>query len=80
MGTNQLTTLALAYLEADAGEILDHHRDLEQCLRQAGNLEEQIRFWMRFCIELDADEDGDLRSVVAIEVALSMLEGNLVVS
>jgi hypothetical protein len=79
-GTNQLTTLTLVYLEADASEILDHHRNLEQCLRQAGNSEEQIKFWMRFCTELDAVEDGDLRSVVATGVALSMLEGSLVVS
>ena len=77
MSIDQLTTLTLAYLEADSGGMLDRQRDLEAYLRQAGNSEEQIKFWMGFCIELDADEDGDLRSVVATDAALSVLEGNL---
>ena len=79
MSTDQLTTLTLAYLEADSGEVLDRQRDLEDYLRQAGNSEEQIKFWMGFCITMDGDEDGDLRSVVASDAALSVLEGNLVV-
>ena len=77
MRANQLTTLTLAYLEADAGEMQDRQRDVEAFLRQAGNSEDQIKFWMGFCINLVADEDGDLRSVVATDAALSVLEGNL---
>ena len=78
MRANQLTVLTLAYLEADSGEMLDRQRDLEAYLRQAGNSEEQIRFWMGFCINLEGDEDGDVRSVVETDAALSVLEGNLV--
>ena len=44
MSTDQLTTVTLAYLEADSGEILKCKRDLEEYLRQAGNSEEQIKF------------------------------------
>ena len=73
----QLTTLTIAYLEADSGEMLDRQRDLEEYLRQAGNSDGQITFWMGFCINLEGDEDGDLRSVVATDAALSVLEGNL---
>ena len=40
MRTDQLTTLTLAYLEADSDEMLDRQRDLEEYLRQAGNSEE----------------------------------------
>jgi len=80
MRTNQLTLLTLTYLEADSGEMLDRQRDLEEYLRQAGNSEEQVKFWMGFCINLTGDdEDGDLRSVVATDATLSVLEGNLVV-
>jgi len=79
MRTTQLTTLTLAYLEADSGEMLDRQRDLEEYLRQAGNSVEQIKFWMGFCITMDGDEDGDLRSVVATDAALSVLEGNLAI-
>ncbi len=76
-GVTQLTTLTLAYLEADSGKMLDRQRDPEEYLRQAGNSEEQIKFWMGFCITMDGDEDGDLRSVVATDAVLSVLEGNL---
>ncbi|MCZ6828561.1 MAG: hypothetical protein O7F73_03050 [Gammaproteobacteria bacterium] len=77
MSVNQLTTLALAYLEADSGEMLRRQQALEEYLRQAGNSDEQIKFWMGFCITMDGDEDGDLRSVVASDAALSVLQGNL---
>ena len=77
MSTNQLTTLTLAYLEAESGsEILGHKRDLEEYLRQAGNSDEQIEYWMGFCLE----EDGDLRSAVVTDVALAALQGYVVVS
>ena len=78
MHPDQLTTLTLAYLEADSGEMPDRQRNLEVYLRKAGNSDEQIKFWMGFFIELEGDEDGDLRSVVATDAALSVLEGNLV--
>ena len=78
MRVNLLTNLALAYLESGSREILDRQRDLEVYLRHAGNSEAQIKFWMGFCIELDGDEDGDLRSVVATDATLSVLEGNIV--
>ena len=77
MRANQLTVLTLAYLEADSGEMLDRQHDLEAHLRRAGNSEEQIKFWMGFCITMDGDEDGDLRSVVTTDAMLSVLEGNL---
>ena len=77
MSTTKLTTLTLAYLEAESGDMLDRQRDLEKYLRQAGNSEEQVKFWMGFCITMDGDEDGDLRSVVATDATLSVLEGNL---
>ena len=79
MSTDQLTTLTLAYLEADSGEMMDRQRDLEEYLRQAGNSDEQIKFWMGFCITMEGAEDGDLRSVVLTDAVLSVLEGNLAV-
>ncbi len=79
MNINQLATLTLAYLEADSGEMLDRQRALKEYLRQAGNSEKQIKFCMGFCIELEGDADGDLRSVVTTDAALSILEGNLVI-
>ncbi len=39
--------------------MLHRQRDLEVYLRQAGNSEKQIKFWMGFCINLEGDEDGD---------------------
>ncbi len=77
MNTNQLTTFTLAYLEVDSGEMLGRQHDLEEYLRRAGNSDEQVKFWMGFCITMDGDEDGDLRSVVATDATLSVLEGNL---
>ncbi len=59
MNTNQFTTPTLAYLDADSGVMLHRQRDLEVYLRQAGNSEKQIKFWMGFCINLEGDEDGD---------------------
>ena len=59
--------------------MLDRQHDLEAYLRQAGNSEKQIKFWMGFCIELEGDEDGDLRSVVATDAALSVMDGKLAV-
>lgn len=79
MSIDQLTTLTVAYLEADSGDMPDRQRDLEAYLRQAGNSEEQIRFWMGFCINPDGDEDGDLRSVVETDAGLSVLNGKLAV-
>ena len=79
MSIDQLTTLTLEYLEADSDEMLDRQHDLEDYLREAGNSEGQIKFWMGFCINLEGDEDGDLRSVVATDVALSVLQRYLVV-
>jgi hypothetical protein len=80
MSTDQLTTLTLAYLEADSGKMLKCKRDLEEFLRQAGNSGEQIKFWMGFCLEEEGDEDGDLRSAVITDVALAGLQGYVVVS
>jgi len=77
MSTRTLSRLTVAYLEAAPGELLDRQHDLGEYLRQAGNSEEQIKFWMGFCIELEGDEDGDLRSVVTTDAVLSALEGNL---
>ncbi len=78
MRANQLTVLTLAYLEADSGEMLDRQHDLEDYLRQAGNSDEQVKFWMGFCIELEGNEDGDLRSVVATDATLSVMQGHVV--
>ena len=76
MSINKLTTLTLAYLESDSSsEILGHKRELEEYLRQAGNSEEQVKYWMGFCLE----EDEDLRSAVVTDVALAALQGYLVV-
>ena len=58
----------------------DRQHDLEEYLRQAGNSEQQIKFWMGFCLHMDGDEDGDLRSDVTTEVILSALQGYVVVS
>ena len=65
MSINQLTTLTLAYLEAESGEMLGRQRDLEEYLRQAGNAADQVKFGMGFCIELERDEDGYLRNAAA---------------
>ena len=54
--------------------------DLEEYLRQAGNSDRQIKYWMGFCLEEDGDEDGDLRSTVVTDVALAALQGYVVVS
>ncbi|MCX2983382.1 hypothetical protein EYC98_21185 [Halieaceae bacterium IMCC14734] len=79
MTINHLTTLTLDYLEAEAGEVQRHQEALEQYLQHAGNSAQQIKFWMGFCINLDGDEDGDLRSVVATDVALAVMQGDVVV-
>ncbi|MCX2982883.1 hypothetical protein EYC98_18630 [Halieaceae bacterium IMCC14734] len=79
MTIKHLTTLTLAYLKAEAGEVQSHQEALEQYLQQAGNSDAQVKFWMGFCINLDSDEDGDLRSVVATDVALAVMQGDLVV-
>ena len=79
MTIDQLINLTLAYLGADSSEMRDRQHDLEDYLREAGNSDEQVKYWTGFCIELDGDEDGDLRSVVATDVALSVLQGYLVV-
>ena len=76
---SQLSTLTLAVLDAAPREMSDRQHDLEEYLRQAGNSDEQFKFWMGFCINLAGDEDGDLRSVVATDVALSVVQGYLVV-
>ena len=80
MNTDQLPTLTLVYLEAESGnEILGHKHDFEEYLRQAGNSDEQIKYWMGFCLEEDGDDDGDLRSAVVTDVALAALQGYLIV-
>ena len=52
MSIIDLTTLTLAYLGADSGEMLHRQQELEEYLRQAGNSEDQIKFWMGFCITI----------------------------
>ena len=60
---------ASAWLPRETGIVLHQTRDSK----------EQIKFWMAFFIYLEGDEDGDLRSVVATDAVLSVLEGNLTV-
>ena len=59
--------------------MLDRQHDLENHLRRAGNTKAQIKFWMTICLEMDGEEDGDLRSVVATDAALATVQGYLVV-
>ena len=40
--------MSLTYLEADSDEMQSRQHDFENYLRQAGNSEEQIKFWMGF--------------------------------
>ena len=80
--TYQLSLTSLIHIKTRfllSAEVLDTHRDLEVFLRQADNSEERIKFWMGYCLYLEGDEDGDLRSVVAIDAALAALQGYLVV-
>jgi hypothetical protein len=80
MSTRVLTQLTVAYLEAPAGEMLDRQHDLEGYLRRAGNSEEQLKYWMTICLEMDGDEDGDLQSEVTNDAMLSVLQGDIVIS
>ena len=63
----------------DSGAIRQSKRLLEDYLQVSGNSESQIENWMGFCLNLDADKDGDLLSVITTDATLLVLQGELVV-
>ena len=77
MAIRKLSRLTVSYLEAESEYVEVCRLVLEDYLCLAGNTSGQIKFWLDYCLNLEGDEDGNLKSVVATDAILAILEGDL---
>lgn len=78
MNQSTLSAITTDFLEADFSDVSQREEILENYLREVGNSEEQLSFWMGFCLELSGEGEVSLKTIVDTEVALAVMQKNIV--